>query len=490
MRAHSAKLTAWLSTRLFENLAIDLRALALLRMAFGMLVIVDVYNRSADVVALYSDGGWLPRASAGQPALLRAYFWGGSPAWVTGVMIATAVVALLLFFGFSSRLAALGCWFLVGSLHQRNWLVNQGGDDVIRNMLFFMALTPIGARWSIDRWLASRRGDDMPPARVFDPTTVVLYGQLFLIYFVAGVLKAHFAHWWTGDAVYHALSADQFVTATGRWLYPRWYLLKGLTWASLALELIGPFLLVLGPRRAWFRGGLALAFVAFHAGIAATLYIGIFSAISAAAWLFTLPSSWMDRLEKLVGAPKTADGVRRDVSVLPLRVAAVVVFAHLLIATLAEDRLPEASAARSYVLWPGDALGLKRRWALFVSPRRERGWIVVRGVLADRREIDFVRGGAPLTWERPENHYLAFENQRWRKVLVRFRSQKTVGFARMYLRWLCESHEDLASVSYVFMKRDLGPRYDDGPLSREDVVSRDCVLDRRKLREAQATSAR
>lgn len=481
-----AQLTAWLRSRLEKNLSIDLRALALLRVAFGVLVIIDVGNRSGDAVALYSDAGWLPRASAGDPALLRAYFIDGSADYVAGVMIVTGVVAASLAVGFSSRLSSLGCWFLLGSLHQRNWLVNQGGDDVIRNMLLFMSLAPIGERWSIDRWLAGRRGRGAPPPRAFDATTIALYGQLFLIYFGAGTLKASYAHWWTGDAVYHALSADTFVTEIGQALYPHWYLLKVLTWASLALELAGPVLLVLGPPTPRFRGGLAVTFFAFHIGIAATLHVGIFSAIAAAAWLFTLPSPWMDGLDRRAGAL----GEARRRSALVLRVVAVLTFGYLLVSTAAEDYLDEKSATRRHALWPGDALGLKRRWALFVSPRVDRGWILVRGLRTDHREIDFVRDGAPLSWERPAHPYLAFRNQRWRKALMRFRSEKVAGWTQLYLRWLCERHGDLEQVSYVYMKRDLGPRYDDGPLIPEEVARRDCPPDRRRPREARATSAR
>lgn len=476
-RESLAALRAWLATRLRHNLSLDLRALALFRIAFGALVISDVVARSADLVAHYSDAGWLPRVAAGDPPLLNAYFLRGDPTYVGVMMVVTCVVALSMSLGFRSRLCAALCWWLLGSLHTRCWPVNQGGDDLIRNMLFFAAFTPLGARWSVDRWLQKKRVPD-PPQRALGATTMVLYGQLFVVYFVTSTMKANHAHWWLGDAVYHALSADHFVTEIGEWLYPHAYLLKGLTWSTLALELVGPFLLILGPPTARFRGGLFIAFVALHAGIAASLHVGIFSAISAAAWLFTMPSAWMDALERLVRQPVTPASLTRPASPLALRIIATVVFAHVVVGGVVEDRFPAKSTFRNHFLWPGNALGLKRRWALFISPRKNRGWIVIEGVTADGAKVDFVRGRAPVSFDPPQSFYRVFDNQRWRKMLMRFQAKDKAGVLQTYLSWVCRTHDDVNAVTYWYMKRDFGAHYDHGPVQKTRIGSRSCVADR------------
>ena len=477
----------WLRARLRDNLSLDLRALALMRVAFASLVIADIIGRSADYIAHYSDLGWLPREAAGNPPVLRAYFLSGEPNFVIALMVLTCVVAVSLMVGFRARLCAIACWFLVGSLHQRCWPVNQGGDDLMRNMLFFMAFTPLGARWSIDAWL---KKEPILPKRAIGATTIILYGQLFLVYMVTGTMKASHAHWLSGEAVYHALSADHFVTEIGTWLYPHWNVLRGLTWLTLIVEIIGPLLLVLGPARAWFRGGLALVFVGFHIGIAATLHVGIFSAISASCWLFTLPTAWLDAVEGRLRKLAHPTVWRLHPSPAPLRWIATLAFSYILVSTVVEDRAAKTSMLYRRTVWPGNALGLKRRWALFVTPRGHTGWIVVEGRLADRRVVDFVRDRAPVSWEQPAHFYRVFRNQRWRKMLMRFRSSRHHAHTERYLQYLCRTNDDVLHTSFVLMSRKLGKRYDHGPVKRNTLGYVNCVRYRRVLEREGLTRAR
>lgn len=482
MERDTRKLSTWLRTTLHENLSLDLRALALMRIAFGLLVIADVVARSADLDAHYSDLGWLPRANAGDPALLKAYFIEGHPTYVAGVMVATCVAAALLSLGFHARICAAICWFLLGSLHQRLWLVNQGGDDLMRNFLFFLIFTPLGARWSVDAW-RRRKEIAIRPQRAIGATTVVLYGQLFLVYFITGTMKANHAHWWLGEAVYHALSAEHFATEFGQWLYPHWYVLKALTWGTLLLEICGPVLLVVGPPRTRLRGGLVIAFWCLHIGIALTLHVGIFSAIACACWLFTLPTPWMDAIEERFARVTTPPTWWRSPSPRLLRIGAAACFILVVLSAMVEDRAPKDAAWRKHALWPTDALGLKRRWALFIAPRSDRGWIIVEARLNDGTTVDLVRRGAPIRWAQPDNFYRVFENQRWRKMLMRFRSKKKTSYAQFYLKWVCLNDERIDFVAFHYMKSTLGERYDHGPPKAETRAARNCVLDRKRAAE-------
>ena len=430
-----------------NELSVDVRALALMRMAFGVLVIVDVFARMGDARALYSDEGFLPRSDISTRSFwgFRLYWLSGAPAWTTVLLAATALVAFALAVGWQTRIMTALTWLLLGGLHTRNELVLQGGDALLLHMLMWSLMLPLGARWSVD----ARRAREPSPDRVTGAACVALYVQMFLVYFVTGTLKANHAHWWLGEGVQHALSADHFVTAFGRWLRPYTAPLALLTWATLALEIIGPFLLLLSPARSRMRLFLVVSFLLFHAGIALTLQLGLFSFVCMASLLFALPS-WVFARSR--SEPSLGRASPRWVGIVATALAGYLVFA-----TMIRDRLGD-TLVRQALLWPAHALRFQLIWGMFIGPREDSGWQVMPATTRDGREIDLLRNGAPVSWEPPADVLETFPNQRWRKLLVTFRKERGRVALRRYLAWLC-AREDVTEVRFVYMKHAPGEAF-------------------------------
>ncbi|HZO17074.1 MAG TPA: HTTM domain-containing protein [Polyangiaceae bacterium] len=428
-----------------HELSVDVRALALMRIAFGLLVIVDAFARMGDARVFYSDEGFLPRSDIALHSFwgFRLYLLSGAPAWTTALLAATVVVAFAFAIGWQTRVMNALTWMLLGSLHARNELVLQGGDTLLLNMLMWSLMLPLGARWSVD----ARR--ERSPDRVTGAACVALYLQMFLVYFVTGTLKTNYAHWWLGEGVQHALSADHLVTAFGRWLRPHTTLLALLTWATLALEIIGPFLLLLSPARSRMRLFLVVSFILFHAGIALTLELGLFSFVCMACWLFALPSWVFDRRQK---EPTEGRASPRWVGILATALAGYLVFA-----TIVRDRLKDTSV-RHALLWPAHTLRFQLIWDLFIGPREDSGWNVLPAITPDGREIDLLRNGVPLSWEPPVDVAETFPNQRWRKLLVTFRKERSRVALGRYLAWLCTT-EKVTEVRFVYMKHAPGEAF-------------------------------
>src|SRR6187551_2718199 len=151
---------------------LDTRSLAAFRIAFGIIVVLDVANRIPDLVVHYTDAGALPRSAIadhiGRAEHISLHMASGSAGWIAFLFAIHLVAGLALSVGWHTRLATAVCWVLTVSLHNRNPLVLHSGDVIIRQMLFWSLFLPLGARWSID----ARR----PLLRPAPPTTFVNVG--------------------------------------------------------------------------------------------------------------------------------------------------------------------------------------------------------------------------------------------------------------------------------------------------------------------------
>jgi predicted DCC family thiol-disulfide oxidoreductase YuxK len=299
---------------------IDTRSLAAFRVGLALVLLVDLWFRAGGVVAFYTDHGVLPRDQ-----LLQAdadYRWhpslhalSGEAWWQWTLITLAAAAAGMLLVGWRTRVAAVVSWALLTSIQSRNPQVLQGGDVLLRCLLFWGMLLPLGASWSIDR--ARAPAAEPVPRRVAGVPTAALLLQTCFLYWFAALLKSH-AEWRTDfTAVAYALSIDQLATPFGHWLLGFPGLLKDLTRGTLIQEAFGPFLpfvpaLLLAPASArlaelgaqWGRLLVVLLFVGFHLGLAATMELGPFPYVCWVAWLPFLPEMFWDGLRERWATPK------------------------------------------------------------------------------------------------------------------------------------------------------------------------------------------
>jgi len=279
MSAWEGRVTAKRSA-LAATLGLDLRAIATLRVLLGVLVAASLADRLRDFTAFYTDlgvlsqdeawsGSWFPPWDG--TSWLHPFVWLPSP-WSSIALFAVAAVAAIhLVFGREQREAAFLAWLMLTGLDNRNPLVIDGGDDLLRMLLF----------WSVFLPVSRARGGQ---GRVVDVATAAFVVQLALVYLMSAYHKSYRAWVSDGDALYYALHLEQFVTPIGiavRDHVPTRLLSAG-TWF---LEGLGPLLLFSPFATDRIRYALVCAFVALHAGIALTLGLAIFSSVSIVAWL-------------------------------------------------------------------------------------------------------------------------------------------------------------------------------------------------------------
>jgi hypothetical protein len=467
-------------TRAAALFGLDLRSLALFRVATALVVLGDLAQRAVDLRPHYTDFGVLPRA-----ALIERF----SGDWAISLHLASgrvefqaflfgfhALCALCLMLGLRTRIATAACWILCCSLHARNPMVLQGGDDLLRLLLFWSLFLPLGARGSLDGAGRSPQDVTQRSSLWLSAGTLALTLQICAVYWCTAAYKAHPAWTSTGNAIYLALNIDQMARPLGQALLKFPWLLRPLALGTVWFERLGPLLLFLPVRRGLFRTVAVLLFLGFHAALGLSLQLGVFPFVCAAAWLAFLPGrfweqSWVRRslgrlqkiaplrsvsrtLERFV-APQhrmEASDDRRLSAIIPLTALGAVMVWN--VAGLVPERAARLPGLER-LIWTAR---LEQSWRMFSPfPLTDDGWYVMPGRLRNGSEVDVVTG-RDVRWEKPQDVSATYPNDRWRKYMMNVWSRANAGH-RLYLaRYLCrqwnEEHafpEQLLSFDITFM---------------------------------------
>lgn len=226
--------------------------------------------------------GWLVeiggRLGLGEETIL-------SLAWFC--LVATGCFLIL---GLFSRPAAVAAWLLHLGVVKSGDLVSYGMDNLTTIGLFYLMLSPLPDRLSLDhRWWKQSPGDP----HLLGFWRRVLQIHLCLIYFFSGVTKALGSGWWDGANLWRALTRPPFdiisadILVRFKYLYP----IAGI--GIWLLEIGYPFFMWRRQlRRPWL-----VAILVMHLGIGLAMGMYLFASIMIVLNLAAFgPSSvfWVD----------------------------------------------------------------------------------------------------------------------------------------------------------------------------------------------------
>jgi hypothetical protein len=266
--------------------------LAVFRIGFGLLATGWTLTQAPNLFAYYGPEGILPKAPSGPAGAWGVLeLWHGSTAVVV-VFVVTLVASVALTVGLFSRVAALVVLVGIISFDQRNGLVTNSGDGLVRNLAFFCALAPSGEALSIDRLRkASGRFWEFPARAPWALRLVQI--QLSIGYVSAVWHKAGDELWREGTAVSYALRMqDIHRFPTPAFVTHSVVLIELLTFGTLVLEFS---LGVLVWNRAW-RPWVLLAGVTLHLSIDFSILVGFFSYGMLCAYLAFISPQASERL--------------------------------------------------------------------------------------------------------------------------------------------------------------------------------------------------
>jgi predicted DCC family thiol-disulfide oxidoreductase YuxK len=299
------RLVHWLEDR---YLAVDLRWLGAFRILYGCLLIADLLRHWMVLRDFYSNDGILPNHfSIFRPLgrdLFSLYHAFSTPLQVHFAFALTLLVYLTYLVGYRTRLFQLLVLICATSLAARNVLVENGGTVVVSLLAFWTLFLPVGKRLSLDSLLHSLRHDvETTPAelnqrraappdseasslasftgpdKTYALAMFALLLQWSIIYFFNCVSKLPGRGWENGSALHYFLHQDRIVTWLGIFMrehvpYP---LLQGMTYATLVVEGVLAFILLIPFAQVWLRRVALLLAFGLHGVIAATSRLGPFS---------------------------------------------------------------------------------------------------------------------------------------------------------------------------------------------------------------------
>lgn len=483
---------------------VDLRALALMRIWLASIVLLDLAIRATDMEAHYSNMGVLPLHVLHQHLWLPQFFslHALSGLWQFQLLlfILAACFAFCLLLGYKTRLATVATWLLLLSLQNRNPLIEQGGDDLLRMLLFWGIFLPWGRFYAADAVRERTLETAAPATQYFSAATAAYILQVGLVYFCTALLKDS-PEWRTdGTALYYALSLDQILMPLGRLIYPYPELLRTLTLITWYTELLLPFLLLIPFYTYFFRMVVVVVLVGFHIGISLTLFVGLFYLINIASVAGLLPAPVMDWLDRRVLRSfrrpklgqfkqifsKLSSPVSINVQVnwqkpgipkhalSPVRNGVVVALLFYCIwwnfstTNLPLRKIPDSSR------WLGYLLRLDQHWGMF-SPVvfKDDGWYVLEGYTSSGTNIDLNQEGKEVNYSKPASVVSLFKNDRWRKYSENYLFVHNAHLRPYYCNYLVrrwnEAHpaQPIRQLEVIYMKEPSLPDYELAVPTRE-----------------------
>ncbi|MFO0888083.1 MAG: DCC1-like thiol-disulfide oxidoreductase family protein [Isosphaeraceae bacterium] len=271
----------------------DPTALGLIRVGTGLLAFWSLFVLGIDLHDYFGSRGWADPDLIWQTQRARQpwawSFWFLVPdGWLRGAWMLCLIVLAMFTAGLFSRVTAVLSWIIVVSTVRRVPIALFGFDQVLSTLLLYLAASlASGQAVSLDRFLARWRearasarstrtlpglGRAVGPREPGMPRATVsanlglrmIQLHLVFIYAMAGLAKLQGPSWWNGMALWGTMTAGEFVSRDFTSLADWPIVLNLLTHASLALELLYPFLIWVPLLRPLMLAGAVM----LHLGIA------------------------------------------------------------------------------------------------------------------------------------------------------------------------------------------------------------------------------
>lgn len=434
-----------------------------MRIGIALIILADLLIRGADLTAHYSDNGLWPTRLlynfGWKPGYWSIHALSGNYSFELIIFIMHFIFALFLLIGYKTKWSTFLVWLLTISLHNRNLFVQQGGDDLLRLLLFWGIFLP---------WNASYALDCEQKTTLRKQNTLANIGYLLLlasVYFFTVNLKTGSEWRSDGTAIYYALSLDQLrLPLFGDYLhqFPSW--MRFFTHFVFYIELILPLLILWPAKKGYLRLTAFVLIILLHLGIGLTLYVGLFFVINMVAGIGLLPSFIMDKIETLFQFKKKLNGIyiihkSRLLNFLSNSIMILVICLSLIINLSSLDWFKYQ--LRKEIWYPVNVFRLDQYWGMF-SPciLKKDGWFVYHGVDSLGRQWDLRLNQDYVDYTKPKHVVSMYKSDRWRKLAENMQNTQFTFLRPQYGRYILRiwnlqhPEKKIATLNLYFMEKE------------------------------------
>jgi hypothetical protein len=210
--------------------------IAIVRILLGAVLIYNAILQVPDCLHYFSSQGIMEstRPNSFLPVNVF-YFTGNSPFWIKTWLWIHIALGGLVMVGLMTRITTILAWATLCSFHNENWYIINSGDVMLHLMTFLMIFSPAGNAYSIDAWIANKRGK--PLSRTAWPWAQrLLQFQVSYLYLSTFIYKSQGNGWADGHAVYYTSRLWSFERLDLPYIYDHLWAMKLLSWGTLLVE--------------------------------------------------------------------------------------------------------------------------------------------------------------------------------------------------------------------------------------------------------------
>ena len=489
----------------------DLRSLALLRIGVAFIIIIDLINRSSDLVAHYTDHGAYPISAFSDYQKHNA--WNLSFHTISGdwqiqlfLFLLAGLFALLLLVGYKTTIMTIVCWLFLLSLQARNPFIQNAGDTTLRLLLFWGIFLPWGKKISIDHLLSPilQKSNTVTSLGILG-----YFLQIAIIYLFAAWYKFNSPTWIGGNAVQYSLQLESMATYVAHFLrvYPDF--LRISNYSVLLFEAIGPILLFVPLFNGMVKILVVLGFIFMHISFGLNLDIGVFPLVSMVSVLGFLPPSFWNKVSnvkiknywklfRIINYLKNLEVSmqlnRKKIIHFPILIIIIrplfnlshhllsificVIIFWIIWWNISELAFSDYKMPKNVADF-GFYLRLNQKWNMFSNfQHKDTGWYVIPGLLSNGKIVDIYKAGGDFNFLEPKLISSTYKNEHWRKYL---RSLRKKDFQIYYASYLCREwnnthikDQKLINLEMILIFRKQ-PSNDEIIFSKKQIFKHSCA---------------
>lgn len=259
-------------------------SVCLFRIVFGVLLFLTATCLVPDHQVWFGPNGIVSEQSIaiynGPDRYSLLHLLPRTTATVSYLLYALMVCGVLITIGFFTRTSLIVAFILIVSFWNRNPMVFNCGDMLLKIFTVLLIFAPAGRMYSLDAWFKKQRGIIQPTE--YAPWALRLIQlQVAAVYCQTFWWKAASIDWINGNAVYFAAKLPEYAHLPVPFLLDHLVIIKALTWAALLIEFFLWTLVWVKELRYW----VLAAGVALHLGIEWSMNIPFFEFIMSTGYI-------------------------------------------------------------------------------------------------------------------------------------------------------------------------------------------------------------
>ncbi|MGG3843925.1 HTTM domain-containing protein [Anoxybacillus kestanbolensis] len=181
---------------------------SILRIAIGIHVLFSYFVYFTKRHEIWGPNSYFPMNYIHENSIFTLYSLSDSLVYFEIIYFLGIIINFLYMIGFHTKITGILNYIWVLSLYNRNYLVLDGGNNILIIILFFLMFADVSAHFSITERKRSANNEILNMLHNF--AIYLCLFQVCVLYFFSGFAKSQGHMWFHGTALYYILNISEF----------------------------------------------------------------------------------------------------------------------------------------------------------------------------------------------------------------------------------------------------------------------------------------